>query len=1284
MRWMLSVALCFQATIALHAQTNNDSQNDSGDATERGLKPLVKWSFEKEELGSWTGSKGTFADGARPPVYPGFKPDNRAAAFDQAGTAIVVKEADAQGINLKFGRGDSITLEAWVKVGSMRDGDFRYLFGKGRHRHSKFEVENQNYALRLKGESGEARPSFLFRSVVPNGEKFDSNKHYHRWTATSGFSTSRRDWHHVAVTFTFGQGESIKGFVDGQEVKGVWDLGGKTDAAPIQDDDDLLIGTGNGGGAGNSFNGWLDDVAIYRDTISSKALAARFQYVAPPPAPPVITKKDLVPGKVLVQICEEGLGDKNAWPETAMSATEAFSTDAFGIVEVPHKYIDSGVRGDRPNPYLLRAASIVRLPGGKHRLLLRSRGAAHLHVDGKKVLSINFPKGDAGGHGHVSEQDDFLNLGPDFRFAPPGTQEAWCDFESKGQEQFFIVEQIVGGVISGKNRRRPETGEFVIAWSREGTTSWELVTPNTGTIPYNDASWANYEATFRSQLSALNSARRAELRAGNKDYWQQRRQSATNWLQSTRDEVVPDAATLVSFWKGLVDKSPMSAEAKANQAAAVSQHPIDRFLLHKLATVFQQSANFRPEASANDQSGLTARSKSEPVNYFRDIQPLLEAKCYDCHRGGKAKGDLKLDARADALAVLAPGNSSDSELLKRVLSTDKDLVMPPKGDPLTSEQIALLRRWIDAGAVWPEFNVEGVKLMPVADDLAFVRRAFLDTVGVVPTASELKELGVLPDARERALSRTAIIDRLLADPRWADHWMGYWQDVLAENPNMLNPTLNNSGPFRWWLYESLLDNKPLDLFVTELLRMRGSERFGGPAGFAIASQNDVPMAQKGTIVSAAFLGVEMKCARCHDAPAHVSSQRDLFELAAMLGKQPLTVPASSSVSAEKLTAGGRKPLIQVTLKTGTSVAPRWPFDRFVPEAAAELAQDKTDIRDRLAALMTAPQNERFAQVLANRVWKRFMGRGIVEPVDDWEKGRASHPELLRWLGRELVRSGYDMKHLARLILTSDAYQRATDASLKETHPLFLSPAPRRLNAEQIVDSVFVATGKPFRVEEVSLDIDGRRDLGNSISLGHARRSWMLTTSSNERDRPSLNLPRIQAVTDVLSAFGWRGARQDPTTVRESAPNALQPAILSNGTMSVWLTRLSDDHGLTQLAITQQSPSEFLDAVFLRLLTRRPTEAERALYLDYLSHDFESRVVPESELPPPTASAARRPAKYVSWSNHLDPEATLVRQEQEVAARQGDPPTRRLTTAWRERFENVLWALLNSPEWVYAP
>ncbi|MFM2142935.1 MAG: hypothetical protein RLZZ476_1479, partial [Verrucomicrobiota bacterium] len=663
------------------------------------------------------------------------------------------------------------------------------------------------------------------------------------------------------------------------------------------------------------------------------------------------------------------------------------------------------------------------------------------------------------------------------------------------------------------------------------------------------------------------------------------------------------------------------------------------------------------------------------------VQPILETKCLECHRGGKAKGDLQLDTLASAIkggendgAAITPGKPDHSAILKRVVSKDEDEVMPPKGAKLTAAEVEALTTWIKEGAVWPEIRADRTEVTALTDDLSFLRRVYLDVVGVPPSLEEIAAFQKNPD-------RKALIDKVLADPRWADHWMGYWQDVLAENPNILNPTLNNTGPFRWWLYESLRDNKPMDFFVTELLRMKGSERLGGPAGFATASQNDVPMAAKGTIIGSAFLGVEMKCARCHDAPAAKSTQEDLFKMAAMLNSKELEVPLTSSVSLDRFKATGRKPLINITLKVGTKVPPKWSFTEFCDESAAKLAEHPDDTRDQLAALITAPQNERFAQVMANRLWARYMGRGIVDPVADWEKGKPSHPELLKWLGREFVRGGYDMKHLARLILNSHAYQRATDTELKETSPLFASPAPRRLMAEQIVDGLFAATGKPFRTEEVCLDIDNTRDLKNAIHLGKPTRSWMLTSTSNERDRPSLSLPRIQAVGDVLSAFGWRGARQDPTSVRDQAPNVLQPAIISNGTVGVWLTRLSDDHGVTQLALQKQSVDQLVDNLYLKLLTRLPTKEEKELYVKHLTPGYETRGQ-KSEVRSQTSTRTRE--RYVSWSNHLDAEATTVRMAQEAAARKGEPPTTKLNAEWRQRLEDILWAMLNAPEWAFSP
>jgi hypothetical protein len=273
-----------------------------------------------------------------------------------------------------------------------------------------------------------------------------------------------------------------------------------------------------------------------------------------------------------------------------------------------------------------------------------------------------------------------------------------------------------------------------------------------------------------------------------------------------------------------------------------------------------------------------------------------------------------------------------------------------------------------------------------------------------------------------------------------------------------------------------------------------------------------------------------------------------------------------------------------------------------------------------------------------------------------------------------------VKHLTRLVLNSHAYQRAADPALKDTPVLFTAPAHRRLTAEQIVDSMFAATGAPFRVEEASLDLDGAREMGNSITLGKPRRAWMLTSTSNERDRPSLSLPRIQMVVDVLQAFGWRSSRQDPTTVREGGVNILQPAILQNGPVGLWLTRLSDQHGFTKVALDAKSADALVDELYLRLLTRKPTEKERAAYAEYLRTGFDAR----ARTPPPKPGGPRVPEEYATWSNHHDPRATKLRQEQEAAARAGDPPTDRLDPDWRSRLEDVLWAVLNSSEFVFTP
>lgn len=1193
-------------------------------------KPVARWSFDD---GDASGLRR--APGPRTPVYPGFPAGNQALEPAGGSAALVVRDAPG----LRFQKGGAITLEMWVKVRQIREGQIVHLLGKGRNGTKEFGDNNQNYGLRLKGGNGRAAIGFIFTSAAVAGQPAK----WHRWWSASAFQLDT-GWHHIAVTYTFGKKDSLRGYIDGGEVKGAWDLDGATDRGPVSDGDTLVIGTGYTRGPAETLDGWLDEVAIHRTALPAETLQARFA-VAPAPAPEM-DRSRLPAGRVLVELCEKGVPEKPMWPVESPVATESYVDDVFGFAELPQHYVGTGVRGDRAASFLLRASALVRLPRGTNRLLLRGHGAARLFIDGQLVLKTSFPPRDKQGYASLTEQDDYLDLGPDFRFAPPGNRDATGTFFGDGGERLVVLETLVGGG-SDADRFRPELGETVAAISPEGSDAWTLLSPGERQVPYTDAGWAAYQAERSAHFARVNATARAARRQKQAGYWAARRAAAEKWLASTPDVPVP-----------------------ALPAGFPAQNEIDHFLAVRISGIA---------------AGDSATAK-DGVGFFRDVQPILEAKCYSCHQGAKSKGGLQLDTRAAALKggesdgpAIVPGHPAKSALMIRA-TADHDEIMPPKGEPLNRAELAVLDRWITEGAYWPDLRVSTLEMTPLTDDLTFLRRVTLDTVGVVPSEEEIRAFlaDAAPDRRSKA------IDRLLADPRWADRWMGYWQDVLAENPNILNPTLNNTGPFRWWIYESLLDDKPMDLFVTELIRMEGSALFGGPAGFGLAAQNDAPMAEKAMIVSSAFLGVEMKCARCHDSPANQTKQQDLFELAAMLGRKPIKLPVTSSVPLDRIHQSGREPLIKITLQPGSTVEPKWPLGEFnSASVAASLAQQPDDSRDRLAALLTAPQNTRFAQVVVNRMWQQLMGRGIVEPVEDWEKGRPSHPELLAWLGREFVRSGYRVNSIQRLILHSHAYQRQVDSTLSAQEPLFVSPAPRRLTAEQIVDSLFAATGKPFALEEMSLDIDGDRRAGVSISLGKPRRAWMLASTSNERDRPSLMLPRIQAVADVLEIFGWRGARVDPVSRRESAPNVLQPAIISNGTVGGWLTRLSDDHGLTRLALENQQVEGLVERLFLRLLTRRPTAEERELYGSLLTPGYAERVTPEEELPKPEPRPRVRES-YVSWSNHVDPEANVLREKHAEQARHGDAPTARLEEGWRTRLEDVVWALINAPNWITAP
>jgi hypothetical protein len=1073
----------------------------------------IHWSFNGDGDAAYIGSGspgGSEIIGT--PVGLAKRTSERGGSLSITGAGRLVIADTGEQSAFDRSNGDELTVEAWVNPDSksLSSGRHLHIVGKGRTGNDEFPADNLNYAVRLTGKGGAAALSFVFRSADPKAE-------YHRWTSRDTIPGST-GWHHVAVSYRFGDPDSLRAVVDGRVVDGVWDMGGATTAAPVVDNDELWIGSGAGGGEGSSFQGTIDDVVLWNRCVPEIELQKRSPLVAERPSHPWTAAPS---DRVLVEIFE-GMPTKRTWDFRWPKADERYEQDSFGFTALPRKYSASAVQVDRTQAFALRASSFVDLPAGRYDLLLRSRNGSKLWVNGKETASTPFFSISGDAHGTI--RDWRVVKDPQTRRVQPGDHEVLVQVESTGDPVELRVEMYVGG-----GNQRPETGEAGLFIRPQGETAFHLLGHDVD-VSLTDAGMLDFINRQRDDLEIINASRRRAVDAEERAYWNQRHALArTVWSQKKTVEVPPPTDALPS------------------------DHPIDRFVTARLTEL-----------------GETA---TEPL-----------------------------------------------------------------------------------------------------DDLAFLRRVTLDLIGSIPSR-EQSEAFFADDHTDR---RTRYIDRLLDSPGWADHWVATWQDALAENPNLVNPTLNNTGPFRWWLRESFADNKPFDRFATELVLMEGSTRYGGPGGFELSTQNDVPMAAKAHILAQSLLAVDMSCARCHDSPVSDWKQADLFGMAAMLRRGPQVVPATSSVPPND--DPNHISLIEVTLPPGSKVEPHWSFTALSSNdlVPAELMGDPDDDRARLAALITSPHNDRFVGVIVNRVWKRYFGRGLVEPVHNWIDAAPADAALMDYLSREFVAGGYDLKSLARLIVTSQTYQSrpVTDPTADAAG---LLPVRRRMTAEQIVDSMFVACGKRLKTGEVNIDADGAREFTNSLNLGRPRRAWEFTSLSNERDRPALSLPKVQPFVTLMEAFGWSGARQAPVPERDKEPNVLQPGLVANGVLARRFTRLSDDSAFLELALHASSPSELIDTTVRRVLGRPASDQEQALFGELLAEGFAERTIDAEPL-----AFRDYTTTGVSWSNHLHPDATRAQKDLQDEVAAGDPPTPRLNTDWRECYEDMLWSLLNSPEFVFLP
>jgi mono/diheme cytochrome c family protein len=402
--------------------------------------------------------------------------------------------------------------------------------------------------------------------------------------------------------------------------------------------------------------------------------------------------------------------------------------------------------------------------------------------------------------------------------------------------------------------------------------------------------------------------------------------------------------------------------------------------------------------------------------------------------------------------LLFSGNGKDRFFAQRRLRLallPNPLVPPPVKAPVFNpiDQFIV--------AKWEQAGLKEARQPPAeCSDAAFLRRVYLDIIGVIPTVAEAKQFleDTTPDKRVR------LVDELLArNEDYAAHWTPFWEEAIGSSDVGITGGIGSRGNHRQWIYENFVHNKPFDLMVAELIdpMLPGYRKpeVGEANGKRVVSgyirnESHLETIQSAANVAQVFMGTEMKCASCHNHFLNKEwPQARFLAFAGMFATNDL-----ESIRCEK--------------RSGQYVKAKFPFELpGVPESVPKPIDERLH---RVAQLIVDPTNPRFAQTIMNRLWKRYLGLGLFEPQDDFRPDHPpTNPELLAWLADDFMRRGYDLKHSIRLILTSRTYQLRYDPELEDhfdvNHPeqarYYRSPSLRRLTAEELLDSIQVATSQ---------------------------------------------------------------------------------------------------------------------------------------------------------------------------------------------------------------------------------
>ncbi len=456
---------------------------------------------------------------------------------------------------------------------------------------------------------------------------------------------------------------------------------------------------------------------------------------------------------------------------------------------------------------------------------------------------------------------------------------------------------------------------------------------------------------------------------------------------------------------------------------------------------------------------------------------------------------------------------------------------------------------------------------PLCNDSEFIRRVALDLTGMPPTADEVRAF--LADERPTREKRAALVDQLIGNVAFVDFWTNKWSDLLQVNRKFLGA--EGAAKFHDWIRTAVAENRPYDQFAREILTATGSNNTNPAASyFKVLREPEATMENTTHL----FLGIRFNCNKCHDHPFERWTQDQYYETAAFFSRVGLKAdPASAGKKIGGTAVEGAKPLYEEVvdqpsgemkhLGTGETVEPTFPFDCDFP------ASEEATRRQRLAAWMTSPDNPYFARSYVNRLWGYLTGVGLIEPIDDIRAGNPpTNPALLDYLAAQFIDSGFDTRHVLRMICNSRTYQLsvATHEWNEGDTQNYSHATPRRLPAEVLYDAIYAATGATSQIPGVPVGTRAAAlpDAGIGLADG------------------------------FLANLG-RPVRESACECERSEDLQLGPVMALVSGPTVGSAIADEQNDLASLVAKYGDDEALVEELFLRLLSRKPTAAEQAAF-----------------------------------------------------------------------------------------